>query len=366
LSAALDIRHCRACILLKKESSMVSTRLIYHGEMPNLLCCDVTLRGMPNGDWVVFMLGGGWKEPLPENRIFLIRSTDQGQTWGKPEALFDTTAIPTEVTVIGGTVTLYYLTHRGDFGNWLSWVIRSTDSGFTWSSPRAMPLLPERSAFRGILRHSSGVTLLPYQYYPLGEQNPEGIRVPMTEDERLQKEQVPLYQSAYAGYQNGVLVSGDDGATWEQGGSLSIDTGRWIWSELGIAELPDGSVSMLVRVDGSGVLYRSDSSDAGRTWTRAYRTDIPNPGSKIRLFNLADGRIALIHNPNPAPGFMNRNPLSLWISDDGMKSWKTKQELVTFPGALSYPDGFIDTDGKRLHLAFDYNRHDAIYVGVDV
>ncbi len=335
---------------------MTRTRLIYRGFMPNLLCCDVTLREMPNGDWVVFMLGGGWTEPLPENRLFLIRSTDRGATWGTPEALVDRTAVPTEVTVIGDTVTLYYLTHRGDFGDWKSWVTRSRDSGLSWSEAEPAPVLPERSAFRGVLRHSSGTLLLPYQYYPL----------PMTEEERLFREDVPLYRSPHVGYQNGVLRSRDGGATWEAGGSVSIDVGRWIWSELGVAELPDGSVSMLIRVDGSGVLYRAGSADAGASWTTPRPTDIPNPGSKIRLFNLPDGRIALVHNPNPSPGSMNRYPLSLWISDDGMKSWAWREDLVTFPGALSYPDGFIEADGRRLHLSFDYNRHDAIYVGVDL
>jgi hypothetical protein len=63
---------------------------------------------------------------------------------------------------------------------------------------------------------------------------------------------------------------------------------------------------------------------------------------------------------------MNRHPLSLWISSDDMESWTHRQDLLTFPGAHSYPDGFLDSTGRRLHLSSDYNRHDAIYVGVDV
>ena len=61
---------------------------------------------------------------------------------------------------------------------------------------------------------------------------------------------------------------------------------------------------------------------------------------------------------------MNRHPLSLWISSDDMKSWPHRQELLTFPGAHSYPDGFVDADRRTLHLSSDYNRHDAIYICV--
>lgn len=324
--------------------------------MPDLLCCDVTLREMPNGDWVVFMLGGGWKEPLPENRIMLLRSIDRGTTWSDPVSLFDETGIPTEVTVIGEKITLYFVTHRGDFGNWFSWFTVSSDNGQSWTERGPAPVFPERSAFRGVHRHSSGALLLPYQYYPL----------PFAEEERLAQEDIGLTKSKYVGYQNGVLKSRDNGDTWEPTEPVSIDTGRWNWSELGLAELSNGTVTMLVRVDGTGRLYRSDSSDVGESWCEPYPTDIPNPGSKIRLFTLPDGRVALIHNPNPKPGFINRHPLSLWISTDDMKSWSTKCDLHTFPGAHSYPDGFLDWDAQRLHISSDYNRHDAIYAGIGV
>jgi len=40
---------------------------------------------------------------------------------------------------------------------------------------------------------------------------------------------------------------------------------------------------MLRRADTTNRLWRSDSSDGGRTWSNAYPTGIPNPGSKPRL-----------------------------------------------------------------------------------
>ena len=56
-----------------------------------------------------------------------------------------------------------------------------------------------------------------------------------------------------------------------------------------------------------------------------------------------------------------------------MVTWSHQQVLVAEsldgPGSglgLSYPDGFASRDGGMIHLAFDDNRHRAVYVGVPV
>jgi hypothetical protein len=101
------------------------------------------------------------------------------------------------------------------------------------------------------------------------------------------------------------------------------------------------------------------SKDGGRTWSKAAPTDIPNPGSKITLYSLGGENVALLHNPNPKV----RNPLSLWVSFDGMKTWPYRRDLATTPGRLNYPDGFVSKDLKYLHFAYDENRFRAIYYG---
>ena len=102
-----------------------------------------------------------------------------------------------------------------------------------------------------------------------------------------------------------------------------------------------------------------------QTWPEfAKRTTIPNPGSKATLYGLGGDRVAMLHNPNPR----HRSPLALWVSFDGMKTWPYQRVLVPEScdgpkGRLNYPDGFVSEDGKRLHFAFDDNRHRAVYVG---
>ena len=70
----------------------------------------------------------------------------------------------------------------------------------------------------------------------------------------------------------------------------------------------------------------------------------------------------MLHNPNPR----RRSPLALWISFDGMKTWPYHRVLVRESsdgpgGRLNYPDGFVSHDRKWLHLAYDDNRHRAVY-----
>ncbi len=76
----------------------------------------------------------------------------------------------------------------------------------------------------------------------------------------------------------------------------------------------------------------------------------------------SDGRIFLIHNPvggacdGGSFSMRARNPLSLWVSDDGMKSWAVKVDLVkdTNPHAsLNYPDGYIDEANSQIDLVWE-------------
>ena len=96
------------------------TTLIFDGQSPNKLACDTTLRAMPDGSWVMVMLGGGDTEPRPQNGIFLTRSTDQGQTWSPMEPVDlgfkregDTAAmVPSELMVRGAAMHAVFLDPR--------------------------------------------------------------------------------------------------------------------------------------------------------------------------------------------------------------------------------------------------------------
>ncbi len=130
--------------------------------------------------------------------------------------------------------------------------------------------------------------------------------------------------------------------------------------ENAIAELSDGTISMLVRADTTNRLWRTDSGDGGHTWSEPCPTAIPNPGSKPRIINLPDGRIVLFHNPSEkdysdveADVHKYRTPLEMWISADDMQSWGVKRTLVQAPGLAHYPDGFYDEAAEAIYLAYE-------------
>ncbi len=59
--------------------------IAFDGVTPNKMVCDTTLRQLPDGSWILFMLAGGDTEPSPLNYTGVLRSRDQGKTWSKLE-----------------------------------------------------------------------------------------------------------------------------------------------------------------------------------------------------------------------------------------------------------------------------------------
>jgi len=334
-----------AMVRPEEDAKQDRTTLIFEGRTPNKLCCDTTLRRVPDGSWVMAMLGGGDSEPLPENDLFLVRSRDEGRTWGPMERIDlgiktahpERALVPTELMVYGKQCRLFFANHNGKFADWTAWYAVSEDSCRTWSAPRPLPEKIHRSTFtRNHIVRRNGEVVIPFQHYV----NADGPVNP----------------------RNGVMISRDGMSTLEVHGwvRLSKDDGYRGFAENSVVELADGRMVMIVRADRmGGVLYQCESRDGGRTWSEMAATEIPNPGSKATLYYLGGNAVALLHNPNAKV----RNPLSLWVSFDGMRTWGYRRDLVRSAGRLNYPDGFVSRDRKYLHFAYDDNRYKAVYYG---
>ena len=108
-----------------KDSKQDRINVIFEGYSPNKLACDTTLRKLPNGMWVTIMLGGGDKEPLPQNRIYLSKSRNQGVSWSPMQPVDlkveGQALVPTELMIQGNKATMSVATHDGKFQNWKSW-----------------------------------------------------------------------------------------------------------------------------------------------------------------------------------------------------------------------------------------------------
>ena len=113
-----------------------------------------------------------------------------------------------------------------------------------------------------------------------------------------------------------ILTGGiEDFDEWEAHPVVSHDIMDWKPEEPYWWILPDENLVALFRDNArSGYLYRSFSTDLGRTWTKPARTDFPDARSKFYGLRLRDGRYILVSNPNPE----KRDPLALSMSDDGI------------------------------------------------
>jgi predicted neuraminidase len=332
----------------------------YDGVSPNKMVCDTTLRELPDGSWILFILAGGDTEPSPLNYTGVTRSKDQGKSWtplerfdvGFPREGQTIGQGPTELMILGQRSTLFFSTHSKHWANdWKSWFLHSDDSFQTWSKPFPAPgRLENRTFLRNHIVTKDGRILVPFQHY-IGPDD---------------QKKLPPLERDFTNPRNGVLMSADGGKSWSEHGNIRLTpNSRYFgWAENNLVELSDGKLVMLIRADGlGGVLYRAESTDGGRTWPEfASPTQIPNPGSKATLYSLGGDTVAMLHNPNSK----HRSPMALWISFDGLKTWPYQRVLQTEScdgpkGRMNYPDGFVSKDKQWLHFAFDDNRHRAVH-----
>lgn len=109
--------------------------------------------------------------------------------------------------------------------------------------------------------------------------------------------------------------------------------------------LPDRNLMALFRDNRrSGFLYRSFSTDNGRTWSKPVRTNFPDATSKVHGLRLRDGRFVLVSNANPK----KHDPLTIAVSDDGLVF--TRMAYLVGGRHVDYPH-VLEHDGHLL-IAF--------------
>ena len=327
----------------------------------NTLSCEPLVRRLPNGDLLCACQCDGPSEPHDDNRTYIFRSTDNGETWSERVKLYpeDGKAVYiTELSVIGNELTAYLTVHKTKFLHWDCVMMKSFDNGYTWTNYGPPPHLPEYTFIRNTIRKANGEYLLTYMNYPVEAEDVRRIEA----DDTIENKSVCRTTAPYC--ESGVLISADEGKTFEKFVASRADmSANWIWSEPTVAELSDGRLAMIMRRCRTWHLWYTESADGGRTWSETVQLDIPNPGNKSRLIKCGD-KIALIHTPNPVAGSVDRCPLALWISDDDMKTWKYKTVLTDFPGDFEYSDGFYE-DGHIL-FTIEHNRHTILFFDVEL
>lgn len=161
-----------------------------------------------------------------------------------------------------------------------------------------------------------------------------------------------------------IEYSEDDGLTWKNNGEITgtdKDGNDAKIIQPAIWQSDDGSCHALMRSK-SSFTYRTDSSDGGKTWSKAYRISLPNNNSGLDLVKTDDGLIWLLCNPSPIDWF--RAPLTLYVSKDDGNTWKTVTNIhIGIFEELSYP--FVVAEGNTLYISYTNNRKNINYAKVE-
>ena len=153
-------------------------------------------------------------------------------------------------------------------------------------------------------------------------------------------------------------ISSDNGYTWEQTPFLPVPTEDTEVIQPSLWEDNRG-VHMLVRSKNKKI-YRSDSTDFGKTWCTLYPIALPNNTSGLDLVKVAENRIILCCNPVTE----GRTPLSLFESNDSGDTFVRLFDLETEPGEYSYPA--VITDGKYLYGCYTWKREKMVFFQCDL
>ncbi|MDX9971621.1 MAG: sialidase family protein [FCB group bacterium] len=349
-----------------------------HDGITYRLACGAAIAEMPNGDLICWWLSGSDNEPSTDNNVLASRSTDKGKTWSEPYILV-------AAGKSAGALTLMHTTPSGKviaFGAewpselqytvWHYFRMESSDNGLTWGPREAVHIREEDNIMLGRpILLQNGEYFVPTSFF---EKRPVPLPGGVMATARAKSEEEALalpaqpdpngYISKFDTHLHGcsALTTSDPELSnlVEHAGIRNRPLGLL---ESTVVQLKHGRIVMLMRAEHGGFLWRSESTDNGRTWSEAWQTDIPNPTSLAALIRLPDGRIALIHNAVGGVVGQNavRDPLSIWLSKDEMESWYIQEDVIR-GGQLAYPYPLV-VDG-RLVFSYDRNRRESVFVEV--
>ena len=306
--------------------------------------CD----GKPTAAWF-----GGIKEKNPNVRIWFSERKDD--KWSTPVAITpDDGEADWNPTLFAenGVLTLIYKSGI-DEGHWYSMKSVSVDGGATWSAPEE--LVPGDVGGRGpvknqMIRLSDGALLAPGSTEDLVDRW-ESWTDRSEDNGKTWKLSAP------------VAFTLPDGTICNRKEELPKDGEGLIQPAIWEDQSHDGRVYMLARTN-LNYVYRSESTDFGRTWSLAKPTAMPNNNSGIGAALTDCGVLGLICNP-VSENWGDRTPLCLFLSDNNGETYPVKIDLETAEGVeFSYPS--IVAEGNLLHMVYTCGRKKIGYALVRV
>lgn len=300
-------------------------------------CHASNLIVLPDGRiFTVYFCGSG--EGHDDVRIFgSMRESGVVADWSEPTPITPDDGLPHWNPVLlpldDGSVVLFYKVGKR-IASWQTYYCISRDGCRTWSKPTE--LIPGDIGGRGPVRNkcivlSDGAILAP------GSTELDDWRVFFD-------------------------ISVDNGKTWERTADIVIPD--QCINHRGIIQPTawedERGVHALLR-SSENYIYRTDSTDLGRSWCVPYATSLPSNNSGIDLVQLPDGRLVLAYNP-VCGNWGARTPLSLAVSRDSGETWEHLTHLVTgrMSSGFSYPA--IRYANGMLHITYTWTRETIAYM----
>ena len=302
---------------------------------------EPVIRKLKDGMLVCLALTGGETEPDNRNVVVKTESHDKGATWTTPNILFSHLkrgCWATEIFTAGKKDVAVVHTYNAE-----SWYLElqtffsdyEADT-HAWTEPKSFyGPLNGCSLRQGILL-SNGDYLFPLYWQQVNS------AFDCFANKNFNSKEYPFVC--------GVAVSCDEGITYQRYGYITSDVTLW---EPNVVEIENGHIIMYCRSDKTR-LFISESFDYGRTWTKGYFSDIPNPNSKITVLKVND-TVLLINNfcnGRNLDGWGNRTNLSIYKSHDG-KNFEKVVDVCDENEIAFYPHAFADFDERILYVAYE-------------
>jgi len=237
-----------------------------------------------------------------DGRIMLVRSTDKGRTWSKPELVYDDPTMDDRNAAIAcmndGTLCLIWDKYLRGQHHW-AWMSVSTDEGRTWSKPIKVSKDENVHTRSRPLDLGNGRWLIPYS---------ESTHGPTT----------ATYFSIY------------DPKTGKFEEIAATPRGRRnIADEVAVTRAPNGDLVALIRSNTDPTLWQIVSKDDGRTWSPARPTNIPSQFTPADLITLTNGWLLCSFS------FRERRNERLVVSRDNSETWDIENSVDVFAGAAA-------------------------------
>jgi len=297
---------------------------------------------LANGDLICVFNAGNY-ENSEEQMIYTTWFKKGAKNWTKPIPSFDKVGLkyanPTVYVDEKGKVFLFYTVIYGQaFEMGRIRICTSTDNGKTWGAFSEIPQ-PD----------------MPYETGTIAAIKP--IRLANGEI------MLPLNRESYdpdpkKGWYSLFAFSSDEGKTWTESEPIYSIPGNIQPSP---QQMPDGSIVCYFRPRQRGhEIWKSVSSDNGRTWSPLENGGIPNPSTRSDFVFTKNGNFVIACNDSPE----ERSPFIVALSNDRGKTWSKKKILESGPSWYCYASIIQTRDGK-IHLAYDYTRQKIKHMVID-